>query len=55
MGSREQLVRAVNEGKAAGDAGAPRNSCPYSAEDLRRTAWVQGYNKSRPFPISEET
>ncbi|MEU2393979.1 Rmf/CrpP fold protein [Streptomyces sp. NPDC007369] len=54
MGSREQLVRAVNEGQAAGRAGTPRTTCPYGPEDLRRTAWVRGYNSADPFPIDDE-
>ena len=58
-GPREQLVRAFNEGNVAGreDADAarpPRPTCPYGRGDLRRTAWVRGYIKANPFPISDD-
>ncbi|MFD9813720.1 Rmf/CrpP fold protein [Streptomyces sp. NPDC059080] len=54
MAEHEQLVRALNEGKEAGRNDVPRNACPYAADDLRRTAWIRGYNKANPFPINDE-
>ena len=59
MGPREQLVRAMNEGAEAGreDAAAgrpPRPTCPYPADDLRRSAWARGYVKANPFPINDD-
>ncbi|MFD9813742.1 Rmf/CrpP fold protein [Streptomyces sp. NPDC059080] len=42
------------EGNEAGRNDVPRNACPYAADDLRRTAWIRGYNKANPFPLSAE-
>ncbi|MFG2277525.1 Rmf/CrpP fold protein [Streptomyces asoensis] len=50
MGGREALVRALDEGAEAGRDGAPVTSCPYPAGDLRRSAWVRGYAKTRQLP-----
>ncbi|MGW3847178.1 Rmf/CrpP fold protein [Streptomyces fagopyri] len=50
MGEREALVRALDEGAAAGRDGASVTSCPYSAGDLLRSAWVRGYAKTRKLP-----
>ncbi|MFI9824423.1 Rmf/CrpP fold protein [Streptomyces sp. NPDC052013] len=50
MAGREELVRALDEGAAAGREGASVASCPYPAGDLRRSAWVRGYAKARPLP-----
>ncbi|WP_343236156.1 Rmf/CrpP fold protein [Streptomyces arenae] len=49
---REALVRALGEGAAAGRDRAPVSTCPYPAGDLRRTAWVRGYAKTRTLPAS---
>ncbi|WP_165484776.1 Rmf/CrpP fold protein [Streptomyces kasugaensis] len=54
MDSREQLVHAVNEGNLAGRNGTARTACPYPSGDLRRTAWIRGYNKANSFPIDDE-
>ncbi|WP_328824771.1 Rmf/CrpP fold protein [Streptomyces sp. NHF165] len=48
--SRAELVRALHEGAAAGRDRAPVTTCPYPAGDLRRSAWVRGYAKTRPLP-----
>lgn len=50
MGEREALVRALDEGAEAGRGRAPVTSCPYPAGDLRRSAWVRGYAKTRQLP-----
>ncbi|MFC9682719.1 Rmf/CrpP fold protein [Streptomyces sp. NPDC056948] len=50
MGEREALVRALDEGAEAGREGVSVTSCPYPAGDLRRSAWVRGYSKTRQFP-----
>jgi len=51
VGEREALVRALDEGAAAGRDGTPVTSCPYPAGDLRRSAWVRGYAKTRQLSI----
>lgn len=48
MGARVELVRAINQGAAAGRANEPVTACPYAAGDLRRSAWIRGYAKTRP-------
>ncbi|MFG7941196.1 Rmf/CrpP fold protein [Streptomyces cacaoi] len=48
--SRAELVRALNEGAAAGRDRRSVTTCPYSSGDLRRSAWVRGYAKTRPLP-----
>ncbi|MFJ9657610.1 Rmf/CrpP fold protein [Streptomyces griseoflavus] len=50
MGSREQLVKALTEGAEAGRRVEDPTACPYERGDLRRTAWVRGYAKTRPLP-----
>ncbi|WP_437034364.1 Rmf/CrpP fold protein [Streptomyces sp. enrichment culture] len=50
MGPREQLVKALNEGAEAGRRSAPPTACPYQSGDLRRSAWLRGYAKTRPLP-----
>lgn len=50
MGPREQLVRALHSGAAAGRARQSVTVCPYPAGDLRRSAWLRGYAKNRPLP-----
>lgn len=52
MGRRGAIVRALLAGIEAGRNSAPVTSCPYPANDLRRTAWIRGYSKANPFPIS---
>ncbi|MFJ8054948.1 Rmf/CrpP fold protein [Streptomyces sp. NPDC096142] len=47
MGEREALLQALGEGAAAGRSSASVTSCPYPAGDLRRSAWVRGYAKTR--------
>lgn len=50
MAAREDLVRALDEGANAGREGVSVLSCPYPAGDLRRSAWVRGYAKTRQLP-----
>ncbi|MEV6105709.1 Rmf/CrpP fold protein [Streptomyces sp. NPDC051940] len=50
MGPREQVTRALHEGAAAGRAGDRPTACPYERGDLRRSAWLRGYAKTRPLP-----
>ncbi|WP_399088010.1 Rmf/CrpP fold protein [Streptomyces sp. BBFR2] len=46
MGTRGDLVRALNAGADAGRSGDPVTACPYPSGDLRRSAWVRGYAKT---------
>ncbi|WP_301476774.1 Rmf/CrpP fold protein [Streptomyces sp. LB8] len=48
MGTREDITRAVSEGRAAGDRGDPPTACPYPGSSLLRTAWIRGYAERRP-------
>ncbi|WP_308303773.1 Rmf/CrpP fold protein [Streptomyces sp. CB02959] len=48
MGTREDIVRAVTDGAAAGRRGDDVRTCPYPRDSLLRTAWVKGYAKERP-------
>ncbi|MEF3114493.1 Rmf/CrpP fold protein [Streptomyces chrestomyceticus] len=48
MGTRGELVRAINAGAAAGRERQPVTVCPYPRGDLRRSAWVRGYAQARP-------
>lgn len=50
VGPREQVVKALNEGAEAGRRGAAPTACPYPAGDLRRSAWIRGYAKTKPTP-----
>lgn len=50
MGSRVQLVQALNEGAEAARQGKSVTACPYPAKDLRRSAWVRGYARNKPLP-----
>jgi ribosome modulation factor len=48
MGTRESIVRAMQEGAEAGRRGDLSTVCPYT--DLRRTAWLEGYVRTAPLP-----
>ncbi|WP_332840259.1 Rmf/CrpP fold protein [Streptomyces buecherae] len=50
VGTRAELVRAINAGAEAGRRGDPVTVCPFPAGDLRRSAWVRGYARARPLP-----
>ncbi|MFE6689634.1 Rmf/CrpP fold protein [Streptomyces sp. NPDC057743] len=50
MGTRGDLVRAINAGAAAGRSGDPVTACPFPSGDLRRSAWVRGYAKTMRLP-----
>ncbi|MEL7992283.1 Rmf/CrpP fold protein [Streptomyces albidoflavus] len=47
---RGDIVRALLAGTEAGRNAAPVTTCPYPSGDLRRSARVRGYTKSRPHP-----
>ncbi|MFD8611072.1 Rmf/CrpP fold protein [Streptomyces sp. NPDC059631] len=51
MGAREDIIRAVTEGVAAGRRGDPPTACPYSG--LLRTAWIKGYARTAP-PLADQ-
>ncbi|MFI1182606.1 MULTISPECIES: Rmf/CrpP fold protein [Streptomyces] len=53
MGSRGELVRAINAGAQAGRDRVSVTACPYPQGDLRRSAWIRGYAKARPLPDEE--
>lgn len=46
MGTREEIVRAVTEGRAAARSGTPVTACPY--EPPLRAAWIRGYRQVAP-------
>lgn len=53
-----ELFRAARDGRRAAEAGAARSTCPHSAapdaparERMLFTAWQDGYDAVRPFPI----
>jgi ribosome modulation factor len=48
MGAREDIVRAVEEGREAGARGDPPTVCPYPGTSTLRTAWIRGYAERRP-------
>jgi ribosome modulation factor len=52
MGTRVDIVRAIEEGRQAGREGAPSSSCPYPATTLLRTAWIRGHVETAP-PIEQ--
>lgn len=50
MGSRADIVQAMQDGRRAGAAGDRPNACPYPADSLLRSAWLRGYAAARPLP-----
>ena len=54
MGTREDITRAVSEGRAAGDRGDDPRTCPYPRSSLLRTAWIRGYAERRPIADQPE-
>ena len=48
METREDIARAMLEGRKAGQAGKRATQCPHPAESLLRTAWIRGYAAARP-------
>lgn len=48
MGTREDIARAVEEGRAAGRTGTAPTACPYPRTSLLRAAWIRGYAETRP-------
>lgn len=48
MGAREEITRAVTEGRDAGSSGDDVRTCPYGRDSLLRTAWIRGYAEARP-------
>ena len=51
MGTRQDIVRAFQEGTEAGRRGDPPTACPY--RDLLRTAWIKGYVQTAP-PLADQ-
>lgn len=47
MGTRADIVQAVNEGAEAGRTGQPPTACPHPRTSLLRTAWIRGYAPAR--------
>ncbi|MEV0553144.1 Rmf/CrpP fold protein [Streptomyces sp. NPDC050597] len=47
MGTREDIARAIIEGRTAGEAGEEPRACPYPHTSILRTAWVKGYASGR--------
>ncbi|MFJ6748279.1 Rmf/CrpP fold protein [Streptomyces sp. NPDC091266] len=47
MDTRQQLVRAINEGQQAGIHRQRVTVCPYPSGNLLRSAWVRGYTAGR--------
>ncbi|MER7691561.1 Rmf/CrpP fold protein [Streptomyces sp. NPDC097610] len=54
MGAREDVVKATQEGAAAGQQGEPATVCPYPATSILRTAWIRGYARARPVADADE-
>ncbi|MGX1631254.1 Rmf/CrpP fold protein [Streptomyces albidoflavus] len=48
MGTREDIVRATQEGRTAAEQGDAPTACPYSGTSTLRTAWIRGYARARP-------
>jgi ribosome modulation factor len=48
MGAREDIVKATQEGRTAGQQGDPPTACPYPGTSTLRTAWIRGYARARP-------
>ncbi|MGC0205233.1 Rmf/CrpP fold protein [Streptomyces levis] len=53
MGTREDIVTAVEAGREAGRNGEPPTTCPHPASSILRTAWIRGYAEQRP-PIPSD-
>ncbi|WP_019055016.1 Rmf/CrpP fold protein [Streptomyces prunicolor] len=47
MGTRENIVKAVQQGAEAGRNGDDARTCPYPGDSLLRTAWIKGYAGAR--------
>ncbi|MFZ3471457.1 Rmf/CrpP fold protein [Streptomyces sp. 2.9] len=47
MGTRAQIVEAIQKGTEAGQSGAPPTACPYGRDEILRTAWIKGYAAGR--------
>ncbi|APD18592.1 hypothetical protein SEA_PAPAYASALAD_5 [Streptomyces phage PapayaSalad] len=54
MGAREDITRALLEGRTAAQEGHPPTVCPYPRTDILRTAWIRGYAAARPTVESDE-
>ncbi|MFF4523444.1 Rmf/CrpP fold protein [Streptomyces bluensis] len=55
MGTREDIVKAVETGREAGRNGDPPSVCPYPSTSTLRTAWIRGYAETRPVSSQPET
>ncbi|MFF5495759.1 Rmf/CrpP fold protein [Streptomyces aquilus] len=47
MGTREQIVEAIERGKTAGETGEEPTACPYPVDSILMRAWVKGYAPAR--------
>ncbi|UNZ18876.1 Rmf/CrpP fold protein [Streptomyces sp. 891-h] len=48
MGTREEIVRAVTDGREAGRRGDRPTACPHPRDSVLRRAWIRGYAETRP-------
>lgn len=48
MGTRAQIVEAVQAGREAGRRGDHVTACPHPRTSILRRAWVRGYAEERP-------
>ncbi|MGW7514790.1 Rmf/CrpP fold protein [Streptomyces sp. NPDC054796] len=48
MGTREEIARAVTDGRDAGRRGDRPTACPHPRDSLLRRAWIRGYAETRP-------
>ncbi|MBI0374735.1 Rmf/CrpP fold protein [Streptomyces himastatinicus] len=55
MGTREDIVKAVETGREAGRNGEQPTACPYPRSSALRTAWIRGYAETRPVSSQPET
>ncbi|MBK3576133.1 hypothetical protein JHN63_20380 [Streptomyces sp. MBT65] len=54
MGTREDIVEAIQQGAEAGRRGDDARTCPYRGDSLLRTAWIKGYARERPATAAAE-
>lgn len=47
MGTRAEIIRAQQEGTAAGRRDDPATACPYGRDSVLRTMWIKGYAAAR--------
>ncbi|MEU9968023.1 Rmf/CrpP fold protein [Streptomyces malaysiensis] len=54
MGTREDIVKAIQQGAEARSRSDDARACPYPGDCLLRTAWIRGYVRERPATAAAE-